>query len=452
MENNEFVNKYVWDKTLNSIKTDEVQKVAEDDFNYFNRSKLYECNESLATIITPYKVDAMIMNNYHDIIKAHLSETLEREIQVYIVYEKDLLPDKPSVENESPFFSKNDIESKYTFENFVIGKSNVQAQVASLTCATNPGLAYNPLFIYGSSGLGKTHLLKAIANKITSKDNTKNIIYISGDAFVDAVFKASKEKSLDQLKETFYNADLLLVDDIQFISGNKEKTQEIFFSIFSSLVNNKKQICIAADKKPEEISGLEERIITRFNQGLVVNIMAPEFETSYEIVKNKFNDLKDNLEVDDDAIRFIALNFSHDVRLIEGAILRIVFYISSVEPTSHVDLRLAKSALEILLKENNEDVTVGRIKKEVCNYYNVTNQQLCSSSRTKNITTARHIAMYLCRKHLDSSYDTIGSEFGNRDHSTIISSFKKIDQLSKSNPLYSKAITDIERRIFQQEK
>ena len=449
MTDYEFLNKDVWDRTLDSIKHDEISKVPDDDFAYFNRSRLYECTETMATIVTPYAIDAMMMNNYQDIIKAHLSEILKKDIGVYIVYEKNLIPENNTNVTNNELFN-NDIGSKYTFSNFVIGKSNGQAHNACLTCATNPGVLYNPLFIYGNSGLGKTHLLKAVANKYKESNPNKNIIYISGEDFVDAVFKASKEKTLDLLKESFSMADLLLVDDIQFIKGNKEKSQEIFFSIFTKLVNNKKQICIAADKKPNEINGLEERIITRFNQGLVVNIVAPEFETSYEIVKNKFADLRDGTEIDDDALRYIALNFSHDVRSLEGAITSILFYLTLTK-INHIDIKVAKEATQDLLKDENENLTIGKIKKEVCNYYNVSNQQICSQTRTNSIATARHIAMYLCRKHLNCSFETIGLEFGNRDHSTVMSSYKKIEDLIKTNTVYSSAIRDIEGRIFQHE-
>ena len=447
----EFDLKYqqIWDQTINSIKSEVGQKISDQDFVYFTNSRLYDCNETSATIVAPLQINSLIMDSHRALIETHLSEVLGRDVRAYIVWEGNISPAKQETPLTNEYYKK-DFGSEFTFANFVIGKSNSMAQVASLSCATNPGLSYNPLFIYGNSGLGKTHLLKALANKVLELDPTKKIIYISGEEFVDEVFKAAKEKRLDLLKESFYDADVLIVDDIQFISGNREKSQEIFFSIFSHLVNDKKQICIAADKKPDEIIGLEERIITRFNQGLPVPITSPEFETACHIVANKFKGLRDNFTtIDDDVIEYIAANMSHDVRSLESAINRLIFYITIYEKTDHIDLALAKKALEDLVKENKDDLSISKIKKEVCNYYHLTLNQLISSNRTKNIAVPRQIAMYLCRKHLDTSYETIGLEFGNRDHSTVISSCEKIGELIKTDSLYKEAINQVEGRLFQ---
>ena len=452
MENYEFYYKDVWDRTLDSIKNDENQKIKDEDFLFISRSRLSDCNETTATIKTQYEVDALVLNShYKDIIKIHLSIILGRDVNVYITSEKVSSSQDNVNENEIFYVSKN-IEPEKTFANFVLGKSNSQAHVACLTCVTNPGLAYNPLFIYGNSGLGKTHLLKAAANMFREKELNKKLIYTDAASFVDAVYEASKAKNLDKLKQYFYDVDLLIVDDIQSLSGNKEKSQEIFFSIFTELVNNKKQIFLAADKKPEEIVGLEERILTRFNQGLVIPISSPEYETSYQIVLNKFkeNNLFDTIKIDDEVISFIAVNFSQNVRELEGAVHRILFVASFVDQTDHIDMKYARNALVDLLKDVNDDLNIGRIKKEVCNYYNISSQQLCSQGRTKNLAIPRQIAMYLCRRHLDASFETIGVEFGNRDHSTVMSSCTKIAQLIESDSAYKAAVNDIEGRMFQQ--
>lgn len=453
MENYEFYYKDVWDRTLDSIKADENQKIKDEDFLFLSRSRLSDCNETTATIKTQYEVDALVLNShYKDTIKIHLSIILGRDVNVYIASEKVLPSSQDNGYVHENIYVSKIIEPEYTFANFVIGKSNSQAHVACLTCATNPGLTYNPLFIYGNSGLGKTHLLKAVANRFKETELNKKMIYTDASSFVDAVYEASKSKTLDKLKQYFYDADLLIVDDIQFLSGNKEKSQEIFFSIFTELVNNKKQIFLAADKKPEEIVGLEERIITRFNQGLVVPISAPEYETSYQIVMNKFKDknISDSVSIDDEVISFIAVNFSQNVRALEGAVNRILFVTSFVDKADHIDMRVARSALVDLLKEVNDDLNVGRIKKEVCNFYNISVQQLCSQARTKTLTIPRQIAMYLCRRHLDTSFETIGLEFGNRDHSTVMSSCSKIAQLIEVDAAYKAAVTEIEGRLFQQ--
>ena len=450
----EFDLKYqqIWDQTISSIKNEVGQRISDQDFYYFTNSRLYDCNDTTATIVTPLNIESMIMNSYRTIIETHLSDVMKKDMKAYIVWEEEIIPTKQETQPITNEYYKKDFGSEYTFANFVTGKSNSMAQIACLTCANNLGLAYNPLFIHGNSGLGKTHLLKALANKVLELDPTKKIIYISGEEFVDEVKKASMEKKFDVLKESFYDTDVLIVDDIQFISGNREKSQEIFFSIFSHLVNDKKQICIAADKKPDEIIGLEERIITRFNQGLVVSITSPEYETACQIVSNKLKGLRDNFTtIDDDVIEYIATNMSHDVRSLEGAITSLLFYVTAYENTDHIDLNLAKKALINLVKENTEDLNIGRIKKEVCNFYNISSNQLISSNRTKTITVPRQIAMYLCRKHLDTSYETIGLEFGNRDHSTVISSCEKIADLVKVDQLYKEAISQIEGRLFNKQ-
>ena len=451
MENYEFYYKDVWERTLESIKNEEAYKIKEEDLYYFNGSRLYDCNDTLATISTQLEIGAICLNSYKEIIAAHLSKILNKDLQIYIAPEKTLLPDKSEIDNYQINIKTKDIDSEQSFANFVIGKSNSQAHVAALTVATNPGLTYNPLFIYGNSGLGKTHLLMAVANRVRESDKNKKIIYIgSGLDFVEAVAEASKNKTLNSLKQSFYDADLLIVDDIQFLKGNKEKSQEIFFSIFTELVNNKKQICLAADKKPEDIEGLEERITTRFNAGLVVPILAPEYETSYQIVSKKISVLRDNnTAVDEEVISFIAANFSHDVRSLEMAINRLSFYTSFVEKIDHIDMKTAKTILADLLKETNEDLNIGRIKKEVCNFYHITNNQICSTLRTQNVAVPRQIAMYLCRKHLNASFDSIGLEFGDRDHSTVMSSCTKIEKLVETDSLYKNAVNEIEGRMFQ---
>lgn len=449
MENYEFYYKDVWERTLDSIKREEAHKIKDEELYYFSGSRLYNCTDTTATIITPLEIQAICLNRYKDIIAAHLSELLNKDVKTYIIPEKNLVINKNEDYGFENLIASRPIDTNKTFANFVRGQSNSQAHIAALTCAMNLGLAYNPLFIYGNSGIGKTHLLMAVANKVRESGENKKIIYIEAHKFVDAVYEASKTKSLNLLKQSFYDADLLIVDDIQFLKGNKEKSQEIFFSIFTELVNNKKQICLAADKKPEEIIGLEERITTRFNAGLVIPILAPEFETAYQIVYNKFEPLRDSgITIDDEVISFIAANFSHDVRNIEKVIIRVTFCIS-IDNTTHIDMKNIKIMLSDFLKETNDDLNIGRIKKEVCGFYHITNSQITSSARGQTVAIPRQIAMFLCRKHLNSSFESIGLEFGNRDHSTVMSSCSKIEKLVEIDPLYKSAVTEIEGRLFQ---
>ncbi|MBQ1477120.1 MAG: chromosomal replication initiator protein DnaA, partial [Erysipelotrichaceae bacterium] len=352
--------------------------------------------------------------------------------------------------NESSYdnqFIYRSVDPSFTFINFVIGRSNAQAQIAAWTCANNLGIVYNPLFIYGNSGLGKTHLLNAIGNFVLSTKQGKKVGFISGLDFVEGVSNSIKEKKIDEFKKSFQDLDLLLVDDIQFIAG-KEKTHEVFFSVFNSLVNNKKQVCVTADRTPSEIKGLEERIISRFNQGLSVNIEVPEYETSMRILEMKIkNNVYGTKEIDEDVLSYIASNFSQDVRSLEGAVNRLLFYAINFSTDDHITLKLAIEAFKDQIKENKNELSIITIRKAVCDYYNLTKQQIISKNRTKNIANARNIAMYLCRKLLDAPYKEIGNEFGKKDHTTVISSCRRVEQLIKTDPRYLKAINEIEARI-----
>lgn len=444
MGNNNFLLGKIWDDTLNKI-TDSNQ-VAVDSLEYFSGSKLIDLDGQKATIVVPGFIYSAIMNEYKVLIQDCLQQVTNGLFDIDIIIESQNKP-KTTI-NSSNIFLTRTVDPNYTFENFVIGRSNLQAQVAAFYVANNPGVIYNPLFIYGSSGIGKTHLLNAIGNKVKELYPDKVIGFLTASEFVDDVFKAKKENAYDELKDEFRKVDLLLVDDVQFLA-NKTKSHELFFTIFNELVNNRKQIVVTSDQSPDDIRGLEERLVTRFNQGLTVNIVAPEYETAVDIVKMKIkNNITISQQIDDDVISYIATNFSQDVRSLEGAINRLLFYsINWSDDKDHITLQTAVEAFKDQIIENNNELNINKVKKTVCDYYHLTKQQLVGSIRTKNIATARHIAIYLCRKLLDAPYEKIGDEFGGRDHSTIINSCRKIEKLIKSDELYLKAIKDIEARL-----
>lgn len=433
-----------WMNVLNLISKDE--NMPEESFIYFNDSKLNSLENGRAIISVPGFINYSILSHYKTLIEMYLEEEFNERITIQICEEKNLV--KPVISEPVDLKWFQDVDSVYTFENFVPGRSNLQAHVAAKTCAENPGYVYNPLFIYGSSGIGKTHLLKAMGNEIKNLYPNKKIGYITANDFVDDVFKAKKENSYDEFKMAFRSLDVLLIDDIQFLA-NKTKSHELFFTIFNDLVNNKKQICVTSDQSPDEIKGLEERLITRFNQGLTVNIVAPEYETAVNIVKLKLRTNPSvSQQVDEDVISYIATNFSQNVRSLEGAITRLLFYsVSFSDNKERIDLKTAIEAFKDVISENKDELSIVKVRKVVCDYYNLTKQQICSSTRTKNIANPRHIAIYLCRKLLDAPYESIGEEFGNRDHSTIMNSCKKVEELIKKDPNYLKAIQDIESRI-----
>jgi len=441
----------VWKKTVDAVR--DTHQVDDNIFNsFFNSSRLLNLDNNQATVISPQYVQTALLKQSRNLFETALSSVMGQEFVINFVTENggealtSQIKKFGAIENR---FLIEDFSKKYTFENFVIGQSNVQAQIAALTIATNPGLVYNPLFIYGNSGLGKTHLLLAIGNKVLDNFPNKKIAYLSGSDFVDGVYKAAKDKALEEFKQSFQPLDLLLIDDIQFIAG-KEKTHEIFFSVFNMLVNSEKQICLTADRIPSEISGLEERIISRFNQGLNVNIEAPEYETAVNILKRKIESLMiDSQNIDEDVISFIATNFSRDVRQLEGALNRLLFYAINFAPDKDViSLDVAFEAFRDSKPTQDETLSINLIKEVVGEYYGLTASQMASKNRTKNIATARHIAMYLSRKLLDAPYKDIGLAFGGRDHSTVINACEKIEHEIKVNDLYRKTIADIEGRII----
>ena len=439
----------IWKKTLDKIS--ESGQVTESVMPYFS-SKLVNLSDDEAQVSVPAFVNYSIMNQNMLIIENCLEEVVGRRYKVRI-YQQDELKSfsikDSSFKNE---FISRQIDSSQTFSNFVVGRSNSQAHIAALTCASNLGMVYNPLFIYGNSGLGKTHLLNAVGNQVMSLFPDKKIGFISGLEFVEGVAKASKEGRLDEFKESFYGLDLLLVDDIQFIAG-KDKTHEIFFTVFNNLINNKKQICISADRIPSEIKGLEERIISRFNQGLTINVDTPEYETSINILKIEIQNNSNpanKFDVDEEVLNYLATNFSHDVRSLKGSVTRLIFYainFSTNENKDHITLSLAVEAFKDQIKDNKNELTISTVRKAVCDYYNLTTKQITSATRTKNVANPRHIAMYLCRRLLDAPYKEIGDEFGKRDHTTVMSACERVEKLIKTDPLYLKVINDIEANI-----
>ena len=438
-----------WSETLKNIANS--GQVSESILPYFD-SRLVSLNDDVALVTVPAFINYSIMTQNVGVIENCLEDVLGKKMSVRIMkqdeYERlSLTPNKPFLND----FISRGIDPNQTFANFVVGRSNAQAHLASLTCASNLAIVYNPLFIYGNSGLGKTHLLNAIGNQVKALYPEKQIGFISGLEFVEGVHKASQENRFDEFKESFQKLDVLLVDDVQFIA-NKPKTHELFFTVFNELVNNKKQICITSDRTPSEIKGLEDRIVSRFNQGLNVNIEAPEYETSINILKLKIANSSgpSQLTVDDDVLNYLATNFSQDVRSLEGAVNRLLFYSINFpinDEKDHISLKLAVEAFKDQIKEGKNELTISTVRKAVCDYYNLTKQQITSANRTKNISNARQIAMYLCRKLLDSTYDDIGREFGGRDHSTVMSSCEAVDKKIKTDSLYLKAINEIESRI-----
>ncbi len=444
----------VWNKVLEYMHTNEnidTQLIN----NFYKPCSLYELTEDKAILISPNIVNKQILQSQSDIISDCFVNILELDHRILIeVYQENELPTEKII--NTPINSFNDfdfqsmpIQKDRTFDNFIVGDCNKESQAASLACALNPGKFFNPLFIYGNSGLGKTHLLMSIANYVQSNDPTKKVYYTESLKFVETVVNAIRDNRIEEFKHYMYNVDLLLVDDIQFLAG-KEKSHEIFFTIYNELVNNKKQVCIASDRQPREIKGLEDRLISRFSSGLSVGIDSPEFETSLAILQSKIKQNGYGIDdVDQEGLAYIASNFSGNVRDLEGAWNRVLFYAIEFQPDGGcIKFETVMNALKNqAVVSDKTGLSPKKIIKVVADYYGLTRQQITSKTRTKNISNARQISIYLCRKLLDIPYIKIGDEFGGRDHSTIISACTKVETLIKKDEAFKNAVSDIENQL-----
>ena len=439
--------KSIWDDVLSVIKDKLNRKLGNSSLSifsvYYLDSSLYELNDNLAVVTVSNNFQKMILQQDKKLIEESLESVLDKKVACSIYYEKELAPTLSSENIALVLANHNDnLLSNFSFENFVVGASNKETYTAALTCAHQPGSYFNPVFIFGNSGLGKTHLLHSIGNEIKNKFPEKKILYISSLDFIEKMVESLNNRTIDEFKTNMNNLDVFLVDDIQFIAG-KEKTHEVFFQIFNNLVNNNKQVVITCDRLPSEIKGLESRLVSRFNSGLSVGITSPEFETAIAILRKKIEiQSVDSEIIDDNVLEYLATNFSGDIRSLEGSVNRLIFYAITFN-IEKIDLNIALEAFKNHTLPNKE-ITCSTIKKRVADYYGFKPMQLASANRSQNLVTARHIAMYLCRKHLDLSFLAIGKEFGNRDHSTVLNANNKIERLLRKDINYQVAITEIE--------
>lgn len=352
--------------------------------------------------------------------------------------------ENPVIEED---FDSN-ILGKYTFDNFVIGDSNRLACTAAKSVATDPGKLYNPFFIHGKSGLGKTHLMHAIGNYI-QRNTTLKVLYVTSEQFITDFTSINMRKNIDYteaFKSKYRNIDVLMIDDIQFL-GNAEKTQQEFFHTFNNLYDMNKQIVISSDRSPDDLKLLEERLRTRFSWGLTVNIYPPDIELKKRIIQNKMKGHAVASLVDDEVIDYISANSENDVRHIEGAVTRLYAYAAIMGPQK-IDLKFANEALKDYLKNSiYMDSNIAKIQKAVADYYNITIEDLKSKKRTANINYPRQIAIYLCRNYTDESFPKIGLEFGNRNHSTIIHACDKIKEDLQNNNQLKEIIRQIKDNI-----
>ncbi len=336
-----------------------------------------------------------------------------------------------------------DADYEFTFSSFIVGSSNKFAHAASLAVATNPGGSYNPLFIYGNSGLGKTHLLYAIRNEIHRTNPEKIIQYVKGDDFTNELIEAIRLNAASDFRNKYRKSDVLLVDDIQFIGG-KESTQEEFFHTFNSLYEAKSQIVLTSDRPPKEIKTLEDRLKSRFESGLIADIQPPDFETRIAIIKRKAELLEMNLP--DDIVEYIATRLKTNIRQLEGVVKKLKA--KSQLYGEKVTINVAQKTIsDILNNDQPPPLTVEKIIDEVARTFGITSEDIRSSKRNSNISNARQIAIYAVREITDLSMNLIGEEFGNRDHSTIVYAIKQIEKNMTKDPKLKATVEDIIKNI-----
>jgi len=343
---------------------------------------------------------------------------------------------EPSKETNKNIDITANLNPKYTFDSFVCGASNQFAHAASQAVASNPASNYNPLFIYGGVGLGKTHLLIAIGNHIKENNKKAKICYYSSEKFMNEMINCLRYKKMDEFRNKFRKMDILLIDDIQFMAG-KEATQEEFFHTFNALYESHKQIVVTSDKFPKDIPGLEERLRSRFEWGLIADIQPPDIETKIAILKKK-SDLN-SITLPNDVALFLASSATSNVRELEGMLIRLGAYASLTG--SEITLNMARDILKDIIVEKTKDITVEMIQKHVAEHFKIKVSELKSDKRLKTFVVPRQIAIFICRELTKSSYPEIGEKFGGKDHSTIIHSVKKIEK-QMANDLEIKNIVE----------
>ncbi len=364
---------------------------------------------------------SMLVTKYRSLIESSIETVTGKNLELDVCFEND----NSSKALDDPIKYESTLNPKYTFENFIVGNNNNLAQAASLAVAESPAHKYNPLFIYGGSGLGKTHLIQAIGNYYIKNNPGKRILYTTSEKFTYELVTAIREKTNQEFRNKHRTVDLLLMDDVQFLA-TKELAQEEFFHTFNALYEAGKQIVLTSDRLPSETPHLTDRLKTRFQMGLLADIQPPDYETRLAILKSKIEN--EYFTFDEEIVEYVANNITSNVRDLEGALKRILAY-AGIERTNTISMELAQKALkEILSTLPQRNITINVIIDEVEKYYHLPKGSLITKKRSNDIAYPRHIAMYISRITLDSSYGSIGDAF-NRDHSTVMNAVKKIKKM-----------------------
>ena len=439
----------IWDSFIEEIKKSTSKLSFDMFFSDLSLYKLDVDNKIIYIQLEDISIIKFLREKYIVQIEDIFSRMLGDDFQVVIKskdeYKSNKIDKKKKVRKSLYKDNSKLFNTKFNFENFVVGGNNRFAYAASLAVAESPAEAYNPLFLYGGSGLGKTHLMQAIGIQVIKNDPTSNVLYISSETFTNELIEAINTQNTNQFKEKYRNIDILLIDDIQFLEG-KEATQEEFFHTFNTLYENNKQIVISSDRPPSNLQKLDERLTTRFGFGITADVQPADFETRVAILKKKI-ELAD-IELDSDieeVCNLIAEKIKYNIRELEGAMNRMISF--SEIMNNKIDLDFAKIVLKDIYRDTDKAIAPERIRSTVASYYDIKVSDLDSKRRTAEIALARQVAMYLCRESTDFSFSKIGEIFGGRDHSTVMSNCNKIQTLYQEDELIKYDIDEINKKL-----
>jgi len=445
-------NKELWQMVLGQIQLN----ISQANFaTWFKNTEITSQEKSKVVVMVPNSfVKEWLENKYNkDILKIlHEADKRIKEVD-YIIgknakkeekEEKIIMPENDQLEFQEFTVNKDtNLNPRYTFSSFVVGPFNELPHAAGIAVSKKPGMIYNPLFIYGGVGLGKTHLIQAIGNEINKNNKRKKVRYISSEKFTSEVVSAIRNQQAERFKSKYQSIDALIIDDIQFLSG-KEKTQEEFFHIFNVLYERNKQIIISSDRLPKAISELTERLKSRFEGGMIADISCPDFETRVAILKIKAQEK--NLELEEDIYQYIATVIKKNIRELQGALNRLIMYqkLNNRKP----NLEITKTLFKDILSSPSKIITPKKIIQVVADFYDLKEKDLLTTSRKKEIVKPRQVAMFLLREELKNSFPFIGRRFNGKDHTTAIHSYKKILQALQKDKQLEEEISLIKEQIF----
>ena len=437
----------LWKESLNLIQG----KVNNHIFDtWFRPISLHTYQEKVFTILVPNKFfGERLKEHYYPLIHEQLAQvTHDQDIKILFRVIEPIegqemgLQEDAGIEVQKRVRNKARLISKYTFDTFVVGASNQFAHAASRKVAELPGQVYNPLFIYGGVGLGKTHLLNAVGNYILAHFPSRRISYISSEQFTNEVINSIRYDKMAEFRDRYRTMDVLLIDDIQFIGG-KERTQEEFFHTFNTLYENNKQIVISSDRSTKEMSEMEERLRSRFEMGLIADIQPPDMETKTAIIKRKCE--SEGIPLEDEVALFIASRIKTNIRELEGSLIRLEAFSSLTG--ERITVEFVKKVLGDILDDKEKVITVDEIQKVVADRFHVKISELKAKKRTKTLVYPRQISMYLCRELTDLSFPEIGKHFGGKDHSTVIHAFRHIEKRVQSDPQVKEILAELIRKL-----